>query len=207
MTDNSPEEQLYQGYDQMVSLVGKRHAKCWFDNYEIGHDEHTPERQAALDIATSYARSLKHNKGNGRNLIMMGNVGTGKDHLAIAVMRAATIGLRMSSRLRRGSVICSECRQNLLQNGRDIAHDLSQVELLVISDIEPNPIKPASEFEERSLLELIDQRYTQMFPTVVTSNKKSKAEIAEAIGKRAVDRLFENAATIIMEWPSYRGRG
>lgn len=206
MTEHNQESEFYQGYEQMVLLVGKRHARCWFDNYEIGNDQYSHGRKYALDVATAYARALKNNKADGRNLIMMGNVGTGKDHLAIAVMRAATVGLRLSSRLRRGSVICNECRQNLLHNGKDVAYDLSQVELLVISDIEPNPLKPASEFEERALLELIDQRYTQMLPTVVTSNKKSKSEIADAIGKRAADRLFDNAETVVMEWPSYRAR-
>jgi DNA replication protein DnaC len=196
----------YQGYEQMVRLVGKRHAKCWFSNYEVGNDEHTKLRQIALDTAKQYARSLKHNKGDGRNLIMMGDVGTGKDHLAIAVMRAAAIGLRMSARMRRGSELCNECRMNLLNNGKDVPHDLTEVELLVISDIEPNPIKPASEFEDRAFLELIDQRYRNMLPTVVTSNKNSKQEIAESIGRRSADRLFENADIALFTWPSYRGQ-
>lgn len=133
----------------------------------------------------------------------MGSCGTGKDHLAVSVLRAA-VGLGMSTRLRRGSVICAECRKSTMETNCDVPSDLWQIELLVISDIEPHADKPASDFEQRALLELIDRRYTAMLPTVITSNKKDRKQLSEAIGSRLVDRLFEGASVVPMTWDSYR---
>lgn len=193
----------FRGYNIMVNVVGKRHATCWFDNFETGSDQYASDRKLALHSVSDYARKLETHKDNGTNLILFGSCGTGKDHLAACVVRVA-LSLRWSVRYRRGSVICSECRQSSLESGRDVPPELASVDLLVISDIEPHADKPASDFEQRALLELIDMRYTAMLPTVVTSNKQDREQLMAAIGERAVDRLLCDAVKVPMEWPSYR---
>ena len=203
MSEDSIEQEPFKGYEVMKRIVGKRHATCWFDNYEIGSDKYTPLRGYALKAAKTYAQSLKAVQESGKNIIFMGSIGTGKDHLAVSILRAAC-SLRIGTRFRRGSVLCSECRQHSLEKSQDVPYDLWNVELLVISDIEPHEDKPASEFEKRALLELIDRRYTAMLPTVVTTNKLNRAELSESIGSRAVDRLCQGAEIVPMSWPSHR---
>jgi len=195
----------FKGYETVLRHVGARHAECWFDNFDVGADKHSKMRKAALDDVKKYATLLKNKELKGRNLILFGECGTGKDHLAVAVLRVA-LSLNMSVKYKRGSVICSECRQSMLEECRDVPFELWNTELLVISDIEPDATQQASHFEQRALLELIDRRYTAMFPTVITSNKKSRTAMADAIGKRAVDRLYEGAIVVPMTWPSYRER-
>lgn len=196
----------FRGYEIIKKIVGKRHAQCWFDNYEIGNDEFTPQRKHALNAAKDYARSLKDNPQSGKNIIFTGSCGTGKDHLAVSILRVAC-SLRLATRFRRGSILCSECRKHLLENAQDVPYELWSVDVLVISDIEPHAEKPASEFERRALLELIDRRYTAMLPIVVTTNKATRSDLVDSIGERVVDRLFEGAEIVPMSWPSYRGRG
>jgi DNA replication protein DnaC len=195
----------FRGYDMMVRLVGMKHATCWFDNYNVGDDEYAGLRQSALNKARQYAIDLRDDPRSGANLILLGSCGTGKDHLAVSVLRAA-ISYKMSVRYIRGSVLCSECRQHTLDTGRDVPRDIASIDLLVISDIEPNANKNATDFEERALLELIDYRYTQMLPTVVTSNKKNRSELSTCIGLRTVDRLWECGTRVVMNWGSYRKR-
>lgn len=195
----------FEGYSVLCRIVGKRHAPCWFTNFDVGSDSYTPDRIFALEGARQYAIDMKSNPQSGQNLIMMGNCGTGKDHLAVSVLRAA-LSFGLSVRYVRGSVLCNECRKNMLENAVDVPHELKSVDLLVISDIEPNSNKKATEFEERALMELIDYRYTRMLPTVVTSNKTARSELVNTIGERAVDRLWEGAVKLPMFWPSYRKR-
>lgn len=196
--------QPFKGYDKMVQVVGKRHATCWFDNYETPNDEDVAFRKHALSEAIRYAKALKTEQRSGRNIIFAGSCGTGKDHLAVSVLRAA-LSYNMGAKYIRGSVLCSECRKHSLEHSQDVPYAMWNVDLLVISDIEPHAEKPATEFERRALLELIDRRYTAMLPTVVTTNKNTKPELVESIGERVVDRLYEGAVIVPMIWPSYRG--
>ena len=143
------ESEPFKGYNNMVHIVGKRHAKCWFDNYDVGQDQHTPLRSFAVKAAKDFAMALRDEKGNGRNIIFLGDCGTGKDHLAVSILRVA-LSLRLGARYRRGSVLCNECRTNMLEKTNDVPHDMWSVDLLVISDIEPHAVIPASDWEQRS---------------------------------------------------------
>jgi DNA replication protein DnaC len=200
--EESPEP--FRGYKSMCNRVGRRYAQCWFDNYEVGNDKWAPHRKHALQSAKDYASLFITNKTTSKNLIMMGSCGTGKDHLAVAVVRAI-LSLGINVKYIRGSVLCGQCREHNLEHGSDVPHDMLNAEMLVISDIEPNPNK-ASDFEERALLSLIDYRYAQMLPTVVTSNAISKVNLCEIIGKRTVSRLFHDAVFVPMMWDDYRSK-
>lgn len=195
-------EEPFLGYKKMCDLVGPRYAKCWFDNYQLGDDENRPHRQNAIDTARQYAIDLRDKPGSGRNLIMMGMCGTGKDHLAVAVARAALV-FRINVKYVRGSVLCNLCNEHKREHASDVPHELLNVELLVISDIEPTPYK-ASDFEERALLTLIDYRYGKLLPTVVTSNACSIDEMSAVIGERTVSRLFHDAIVVPMMWADFR---
>jgi DNA replication protein DnaC len=199
-----PVEEPFRGYNRMCSLVGPRYARCWFDNYKVGNDEAAEYRESALEDAVEYARRLKVNKGSGENLLLIGSCGTGKDHLAVAVSRAA-LSFGMNVKYMRGSVLCRHCVEHNKEHGTDVPYETLNVDLLVISDIEPNANK-ASDFEERALMTLIDYRYTQMLPTVVTSNSRTLDDLAEIIGERIVSRLNHFCALVPMIWDDYRSQ-
>jgi DNA replication protein DnaC len=193
----------FRGYDLMLRLVGRRFANCWFKNFDVGQDEFTGLRQTALADTMEYTRKLKTDPRSGANLVFMGSCGTGKDHLSVSVVRAA-LSFGMSVRYTRGSVLCNECRRSMLENAIDVPEEIRKTDLLVISDIEPNSMKPATDFEERALLELIDYRYSELLPTVISTNKMSRTELSKTIGERTVDRLWHGAVLIPMSWPTYR---
>jgi DNA replication protein DnaC len=197
-----PVEEPFRGYNRMRSLVGPRYAKCWFDNYELGNDESRVYRAAALDDAIQYARRLNTASKPGENLVFMGTCGTGKDHLAVAVSRAA-LSFGMNVKYIRGSVLCRQCVEHNKEHGTDVPYEILNVDLLVISDIEPTGNK-ASDFEERALMTLIDHRYTQMLPTVVTSNSKTRDDLSTLIGERVVSRLIHGSVVVPMTWDDYR---
>lgn len=192
-------------YDQMARIVNPRYAGCRLDNYEVGSDQYAKRRSRALEKAEMYAKALRASPRSGQNLIMFGRCGTGKDHLAVGVIRT-TLGRGMAVKYIRGSVLCSVCREHNLEHATDVPHDYMNADLLVISDIEPNEGK-ISEFEARALMTLIDHRYCHLLPTIITSNLMSMAVLSELVGERIVDRICEGAIIIPMIWDSYRKDG
>lgn len=199
------EELVEKYYEQMCGLVGPRYARCWIGNYEIRNDEYSGVRQDTVNDVEKFSRELFASPRNGKNLILQGNCGTGKDHLAVSIIRVA-LARGLSVKYVRGSVLCGLCRLNLMEHKTDVPLDYLKADLLVISDIEPNNDK-ASDFEARALLELIDYRYSQLLPTVVTSNLESIPKLSELVGERIVDRLRHNFMFLPMLWTSYRKSG
>jgi DNA replication protein DnaC len=192
----------FRGFEQMVATVGRRFAGCEFRNFDVGDDQHTEQRRAKLAIAEGYARELRENIAAGRNLLIVGPCGTGKDHLAVSVIRVA-LGLAVDTVYIRGSDLCSQMRQHYVEHSAAVPDRFGKCELLVVSDIEPSA-NGSTDFEERAILELLDLRYRDMRPIVATSNLSTRVELEKKLGARAIDRLLHGADVIVTSWPSYR---
>jgi DNA replication protein DnaC len=190
------------GRERMVRLVGERYADCGFTTFEVGDDVFASKRQAAKDKALQYATTIVEQRAAGRNLILVGSVGTGKDHLASAVVRTI-VGHGMSVAYTRGSVLANEMLAAI--KGDPLPEKYATRDFLVVSDIEPRGDKETSVFFQTSILDLIDERYRAKLPTIITSNIETRDAMNKAIGKRTMDRLCEDAVIIKMCWNSYRG--
>lgn len=199
----------FRGFDLMCQIVGRRHARCEFANFDVGTDEWRAKRQEWLRIAMEYARDLDDHLRTGRNLILLGPVGTGKDHLAVSVLRVA-VGRGISCCYRRGSMLIEEMRRSNVEKGVRVPHRYRSVPLLAISDIEPRRSESqgqATDFEERAFLDLIDSRYCAQLPTIVTTNAVGRSALNRVMGPPLVDRLLEGAIGIATSGPSYRQWG
>lgn len=192
----------FRGIEQMAAIVGRRFAGCEFRNFETGDDAHTDRRRETVEKAETYAKNLRDNIANGKNLVIVGPCGTGKDHLAVAVIRVA-LGIGVDCQYLRGSDLCAQMRQHYLEHAKAVPDKIGKCELLVVSDVEPSA-NGSTDFEERAILELIDMRYRDLRPTVVTSNVTTRSELEKKVGIRAVDRLLHNAELIVTNWTSYR---
>lgn len=190
------------GRERMVRLVGERYADCGFTTFNVGDDAFSHKRKAAKNLALQYATTIAEQRAVGRNLIFVGSVGTGKDHLASAVVRTI-VGNGMSVAYARGSVLANEMLAVL--KGDPLPDKYATRDFLVVSDIEPRGDKETSVFFQTSILDLIDERYRAKLPTIITSNIETREAMNKAIGKRTMDRLCEDAVIIKMCWDSYRG--
>ena len=191
-------EEPFRGYSTMVSIVGERYAKCELANFDVGQDEHTHKRRNVLATVTDYAKNLRDRIASGTNLILLGPCGTGKDHLATAVIRVA-VGAGINCRVCRGSWIVD---QFLSYNGESIEAHLA-CDLLLLSDIEPRVGGDLNRYQS-ALLEIVDERYRHSRPIIVTTNLKDRAEQAEKLSERVTDRLRDGAIIKACDWPSYR---
>jgi DNA replication protein DnaC len=60
-----------------------------------------------------------------------------------------------------------------------------------------------SDYEKRSIVNIIDHRYDQMKATVIVTNTEEK-DLAKSLGASIVSRCRESGGVIVCDWPSYR---
>jgi DNA replication protein DnaC len=180
----------------------------------------TPNQKAAVLVASEYARNFDSKlpkRGQplpGRNgFLITGTKGTGKTHIAAAIANYL---------LRRGTaVICTTERNLFGAIRRTYSHTsgdesavrevYERVSLLVIDDLGKE--KP-SEWTLATLYAIIDGRYENAMPLIITTNYDAKSLLARltptdgdvTTADAMVDRLNEMCESIEMCGESWRSR-
>lgn len=149
-----------------------------------------------------YAKHLEQYIPQGRSVLMTGRPGTGKTHLACALLEAAResgfTGLFTSV----GKIV-RNVRSTWRGNGSEesVIKSYVDVDLLVVDEV---GVQAGSENEQQILFAVLNGRYEEMKPTVVISNLDI-AGVKSFIGERAFDRLRENGGqALCFNWESKR---
>ena len=136
-------------------------------------------------------------------LFLFGNVGTGKTHLAVAIMRALLLR-RLAPLFRRHLELLEmhrlryDCEEGDSKATRQI---LRSEELLVIDEVRPVSLAKDS---EPFLFELLNHRHEHYLPTILTTNI-AREDLNSALGSRILDRIRQSQnETLEFGWPSYR---
>lgn len=122
-------------------------------------------------------------------LVLLGDLGTGKTHLAVAVLRMFKSGLLIKQ---------SELLRRLRQTYRDKAavdpvDEAQSAGCLVMDEV---GISPGGRDELPLLHDVLDHRHGNFLPTIITSNL-SLDGLRDAIGCRMADRLKESAFSVL----------
>ncbi|MFV8449775.1 ATP-binding protein [Vibrio campbellii] len=178
--------------------VGEKHRQCTFDNYQQRHDGH----KQAVNLAKGWVGEVK--VGKYRNLVMAGNTGTGKNHLAVSAMNLLS-EQGLSSQMITFNNLMLRVRASYHKAATEtewsIMQSLSDVDLLVIDEL---GVQRQSDGEFLVLNTLIDNRYANKKPTALLSNLKGD-KLAKLLGQRAFERVIEDdICWIEMGWGSYR---
>ena len=174
------------------SGVPERYFNEALDTYKI-----TNEMQAtAAKAATNFLHAVKC--GEFKSLVLIGSAGTGKTHLACAIIREA------GGKYRTAPDIVEEMRHAKSFTANDTEADIikyyGHVPLLVIDEIGRGI---ASTDEKYMLYQILNARYNTRKPTVLISNF-TKADFLQYIGVAAADRLVESAEVWELNGESYR---
>lgn len=165
----------------------------------------TPQQQRALEACRDYAHNFSDNLAAGRCLILSGNVGTGKTHLAAAIADYIVRETEYTAVFRSLYSILQAIKSTY---GGDTGFTESEVmqlftspDLLIIDEVGATK---SSEFELATIFAIINTRYENNLPTVVITNLGA-AELKIAIGDRCTDRLREGGGrAIAFNWESKR---
>lgn len=192
------------------AAIPPNYANASLDNFSLPQDNAIARRGLAeiLLVVRSYAREFPH--GDKPGLLFIGDPGTGKTHLAVAVLRAL---------IARGFEGLFYDYQNLLERIRSSYDAASQIsdkeayrnaldaEILLLDDLGAQRI---TDWTEDTVTSIITYRCNNRKPTLATTNLTDpdaggvvvertpgaakvdyRITLAERIGARARSRLFE----------------
>lgn len=157
--------------------IGRRHIHCSFDTYQ--------GKAKVVDVCRAFLE-------NPADMVLTGAPGTGKTHLAAAILRElvreSKIRGKETARFVPVPELLAEIRASYRDDGpdeRDILDKYSQLPYLVLDDL---GAEKSTEWSITTLYLIIDRRYRDMRPTVVTTNL-TLDQIAKTLSERISSRL------------------
>jgi DNA replication protein DnaC len=158
----------------------------------------------ALSIAKTYADNFKTVLELGSSLSFLGNVGTGKTHLAIGIANEILkqgkqpVFISVMKAIRS---IKETYSRDVKTTEDEAIQRFIEPDLLILDEV---GVQFGSETEKLYLFEIINGRYERRKPTILISNL-DKLEFEKFIGVRVMDRLREGGGKMIaFNWKSYR---
>lgn len=177
--------------------VYKRYENCSFENFETKEN---------IDI-------LKKPREIKQNVIITGGVGTGKTHLAFAILNQEEEKKEYkdykyyTSKFVKYVTIkemidnIRKCwKENSDNFDREEVESYKTIPLLIIDEI---GVQYGSDSERIELFEVFNERYNDMLPSIIISNF-NKEQIIKTLGLRITDRLYGGAYKIELNGNSHR---
>ena len=182
----------------LTSVRGKRYAGCTFDNYECTN----PKQSEVVQKLKEYAVNGRRNVTEGKNVILYGTKGTGKDHLLMALAKSVRLEIGVTASWINGIDLHAKLRE-ATYGKTSIELTEAKTPILWISDLLP-PKGVLTDSQQNLLFALIDERYSKQLPTWISMNVVDGKEAEERLGSQLMDRLKQNVLAIPFDWPSYR---
>jgi DNA replication protein DnaC len=172
--------------------LGERFWSRTFENFAL-----TDSTREGYTAAEKYSRTFQQTR---RWLILTGNYGTGKTHLAVAVLQVA---------IQQGVVPAFATAPDMLarlrssyqaEDTRELTDWLAESPLLIIDDLgKERADAKAVEF----IFQILNDRYESNLPTVITTNLDG-GEMVTRYGKAIMSRLNEVADIVVMSGEDWR---
>lgn len=187
------------------SLMNPKLKMATFHNYE----QSTEELNKAKAITERYAKNF--DLKNPVSLLLIGNYGTGKSHLSVAICKKV-IELFHEAYFISTPKLLTQLRSTYNKDSevteQEIIEKLSRVDLLVLDDIGSEQTKTNHDENNQTwatskLFEIIDNRIGKH--TIFTTNFEPK-ELQQRLGGRNFSRMMEGTHVVKMYGDDYRLR-
>ena len=163
----------------------------------------TDEKRRALTVARDFAEQFDANHEKGAGLVFAGLPGTGKSHLAAAILLSLVgrYSVRYTTCMGLIRMVRDTWRRDSEISERQILRLLcDELDLLVIDEV---GAQYGTDGEQNLIFEVMDRRYSGMRPTILLTNQ-DKDGFKAFVGDRVFDRLRETSRWVAFDWPSYR---
>lgn len=186
------------------SRVGKRFLNRRFETFEINKSNKT-----AYNNCKKYSSEFDKTKSNG--LILFGSYGTGKTHLAVAILHELIErdinGLfvtvpELLNEIRKDFNVDKESKKS------ELLESIKTAEFLILDDL---GAEKTSDWVREQLFMIINARYENMLPTIITTNikllpanDKDIDNLESKVGARTVSRIIEMCNGIMLNGDDYR---
>jgi len=201
-------EALARASNRLISSSGipAKFANATFENYKMGEGGERQEK--AVRVCQSYVDNFPVCLKTGASLVMMGNVGNGKTHLACAMVKeighrhGASTTYITAARMYR-AIKETYGGKDAGAKEQDVINAFVCRDLLVIDEL---GISHNSQTEKVLMYDIINGRYELDRPTVIITNMQTKAQLEEWLTKPVYDRLTERGRAVLFDWDSYRSK-
>lgn len=171
---------------------------CSLSNYVTS----TPRQSKVAERLAGCINRIDEFVSTGVGLVLWGRIGTGKDHLACALLRAAA-SASYSARWVEGVSLYEKASRSWGDgNKANVLKQYISADCLVISD--PVFLRNWSPAKSETLAKVVRGRYDKGRPTWITANAKDLKQLREMCVPDVYDRLTERAVIEHCDWSSYR---
>lgn len=187
-----------------MTQVLKKFEQCSLDNY-------ITETQEQKEMIEYFKNCLAN--GFKDNIVITGSVGTGKTHLAYALINFMEEikdygNIRVYSQKNANITTIKSMIDNIRilwksdsdSYDRNVVAEYSKIPLLIIDEV---GVQYGSDSERIELFEIFNTRYGNELPTMIISNC-NKEQMAKILGQRIIDRLFSGAKVFELTGKSRR---
>ena len=177
-----------------TSGIGKRFQNRRFETFKI-----TDKNKPAYEKCKKYCENFPYEDGHG--LLIIGDYGTGKTHLAVSILHSI-LEKDVSSLFVLVPELLMKIRSSFddKTDSNQLIRKIKKVSFLVFDDL---GAEKTTDWVREQLFMIINSRYEDMLPTVITSNLPLK-ELEDKIGPRTVSRLIEMCEGVMLGGEDYR---
>ncbi len=180
------------------------------DADRLWRDSGVPERHkgkagARHDAAGAWGetyRELRDALPGGPLLVLLGKRGTGKTQLAVDLLADICDGGKAVRYLKTMDLF-REIRACFRPDGPDEVRTVDKLCRYAGLVLDEAHERSDSDWENRTLTNIIDRRYDAMRTTILVSNLTKEA-FAQAAGASIVSRIHESGQVVVCDWGSFR---
>ncbi len=179
------------------AILSPRFKDKTFDNYKVDGKGQKEAVQATQWLLNNFEDSM--------GLIFLGAPGTGKNHLAAAVIKEVITLYNKTALMTEAVKIIRAIKESWRKDKEtetEVIKRFITPDLLVIDEL---GVQFGSETEKMYLTEIVNDRYNAMKVTILIGNL-SMSELQSVVGERAVERFKEGGRVVVFDWESHRGK-